>query len=362
MNILMLGNSFTYCNDLGDMLARELDASVTEVVRGGAYLHSFLDQEDELSQLGMAALRGRVQPREGRELCRTFGGGAQGMWDYVILQEQSFNAVGNEEDYVRSAAELCRRAWSVGAVPVIYGTWAYRAGSDKLGSTWLTYDEMLERLRSAGERAAREGGALWADVGAAFAGADFDPYSPDDYHPNAAASRLAARTLAGVMRAHAQRARPCPAVELRPIDRDNWQACVRLSVAPEQRDFVAPNAYSLAQAAYEPECHPLAIYLDGSMAGFAMYAWDAELEMWSIYRLMVGQDMQGRGVARAALDRLCALMAGRHGARSIAISADPRNARALGLYRRMGFEPDGRLVDGEILLIRHMQGGEADGC
>ena len=48
MNILMLGNSFTYCNDMPGMLAEELNASVTEVVRGGAYLHGFLDQEDEL--------------------------------------------------------------------------------------------------------------------------------------------------------------------------------------------------------------------------------------------------------------------------------------------------------------------------
>ena len=209
MNVLMLGNSFTYVNDMPGMLADELNASVTEVVRGGAYLHSFLDQEDDLSQIGMSALMGDVREREGREMCRTFGGAVQGDWDYVVLQEQSFNAVGNEEDYVRSAVELCRRAWSVGAVPVIYGTWAYRAGSSKLKSTFLTHDEMLMRLRRSAERAALEGGALMADVGMALEHCDFDPYTADDYHPSREASMLAARTLADTIRAHEARSRAC---------------------------------------------------------------------------------------------------------------------------------------------------------
>ena len=98
MNILMLGNSFTYCNDMPGMLAEELNASVTEVVRGGAYLHGFLDQEDELSQLGMAALVGEIHECDGRNMCRTFGGRPCGLWDYVVIQEQSFNAVGNPDD------------------------------------------------------------------------------------------------------------------------------------------------------------------------------------------------------------------------------------------------------------------------
>ena len=102
MNILMLGNSFTYCNDMPGMLAEELNASVTEVVRGGAYLHGFLDQEDELSQLGMAALVGEIHECDGRNMCRTFGGRPCGLWDYVVIQEQSFNAVGNPDDYVKS--------------------------------------------------------------------------------------------------------------------------------------------------------------------------------------------------------------------------------------------------------------------
>jgi len=60
-------------------------------------------------------------------------------------------------------------------------------------------------------------------------------------------------------------------VTLRPVTADNWKQCVGLSVEPEQKLFVAPNAYSLAEAAYEDGCVPLAIYHDETMVGFAMY-------------------------------------------------------------------------------------------
>ncbi len=201
MNILMLGNSFTYFNDMPGMLAGELNASVTEVVRGGAFLHDFLSQEDELCQLGMAALLGEIHEREGREMCRTFGEKPQGKWDYVVIQEQSFNAVGNPEDYLKSATELIRRIKSVGAVPVIYATWAYRDGSMKLKSTWLSFSEMRERQTKTYTNAAKECGALLADVGAAFEKADFNVYNDDDYHPNEQASRLAAHVIADAIRA-----------------------------------------------------------------------------------------------------------------------------------------------------------------
>src|SRR5262245_38753883 len=41
------------------------------------------------------------------------------------------------------------------------------------------------------------------------------------------------------------------AVTLRPVTRENWRAVARLEVAEGQRQFVAPNVYSLAEAAYE---------------------------------------------------------------------------------------------------------------
>ena len=195
---------------------------------------------------------------------------------------------------------------------------------------------------------------MLADVGIAFDKADFDVYAPDDYHPNEAASRLAAKTIAETIRAHAARERKRPDVELREVTKDNWRKCVVMQVSEDQRDYVAPNGYSLVQAAYEPDRYPLAVYMDGEVVGFAMYAYDEDVNMWMIYRLMVSHDMQGRGVGRAALQKLVEKIAAEHGAREIAISAEPENVLALGLYRRMGFEPDGRVIGGEIFMIKRI--------
>jgi hypothetical protein len=43
------------------------------------------------------------------------------------------------------------------------------------------------------------------------------------------------------------------AVTLRPVTRENWQAVAHLEVAEEQRHFVVPNVYSLAEAAMRRE-------------------------------------------------------------------------------------------------------------
>ncbi len=37
-------------------------------------------------------------------------------------------------------------------------------------------------------------------------------------------------------------------IELRKITWDNWEECLNLEVADEQKNFVAPNDYSIAQA------------------------------------------------------------------------------------------------------------------
>lgn len=42
-------------------------------------------------------------------------------------------------------------------------------------------------------------------------------------------------------------------IEFRQIDRTNYNECIDLSLSEEQKKFVAPNMFSLVQAAYEPD-------------------------------------------------------------------------------------------------------------
>ena len=92
-------------------------------------------------------------------------------------------------------------------------------------------------------------------------------------------------------------------IELRPIDRTNYNECIELSIAEEQKGFVASNIFSLVQAAYEPNLYPLAVYSDSKMAGFFLYDFDEELNGWSMSRFMIDKSLQGRGIGTKALKK-----------------------------------------------------------
>lgn len=139
-------------------------------------------------------------------------------------------------------------------------------------------------------------------------------------------------------------------IEFREIDRSNWEQCCCLEVAENQCNFVAPNAFSLAQAAYEPDCHPLAICCGETMVGFLMWDYDDELGVWEMCRLMVDQKHQGKGIGTAAVQKLLEFIRGRFGHIMFYTSAEPENSVAIGLYEKMGFRKNGRIVDEEVML------------
>lgn len=139
-------------------------------------------------------------------------------------------------------------------------------------------------------------------------------------------------------------------IEFREIDRSNWEECTALRVSKEQRDFVASNTYSLAQAAYEPDTYPFAIYHDGKMAGFIMYDYDSNIGVWEMCRLMVDERLQGRGIGKAAVEKLLKLVTEKLGHIMFYTSADPANTAAIGLYEKMGFVKNGRIVYDEVMM------------
>lgn len=138
-------------------------------------------------------------------------------------------------------------------------------------------------------------------------------------------------------------------VELREITRENWRACVRLKVAPGQERMVATNAVSLAQASYEPECVPLAVYEGETMVGFVMYARDpGDQQVW-VYRLMIDEQHQRRGYGRAALLRLIERLRAQPDCESVSISYLEDNEAARQLYASIGFRETGQVIDGEAV-------------
>lgn len=182
MRILMLGNSFTYFHDMPMILAAITGEEVVSHTRGGAFLSEQLNGETEMGAKTLKALK-------------------EEQWDYVVLQEQSRAPVFCKDKFHESVCGLCKLIREAGAKPVLYASWAYREGSEKLAGTEMSYDAMDKGLYESYHEAAEENGALIADVGKAFTAIRgiVNLYEDDDYHPSAAGSMLAAHTIANVI-------------------------------------------------------------------------------------------------------------------------------------------------------------------
>ena len=182
MRILMLGNSFTFVNNMPHMLARLTGGEVVHHTRGGARLSEHLNPGTGLGARTQTALRDE-------------------RWDYVVLQEMSNGPITSSKSFFSSVEQLCRQIRANGAVPILYATWAYQKGGEKLTAKGWDYDEMACKLRDAYHKAARENHALIADVGQRFytLSDTQDLYADDGVHPNAYGSRIAAETIAAVI-------------------------------------------------------------------------------------------------------------------------------------------------------------------
>lgn len=137
-------------------------------------------------------------------------------------------------------------------------------------------------------------------------------------------------------------------VKLCPVTRQNWRAVAHLEVAEDQRQFVAPNSYSLAEAAYEPGLTPMAIYADETLVGFAMFTHEPFQGEWlftqtpyqgelGIVRLMVDKHFQRRGYGRQAVLALIDHMGQLPGGQAILVNFISTNIGARQLYERVGF-------------------------
>lgn len=127
-------------------------------------------------------------------------------------------------------------------------------------------------------------------------------------------------------------------ITLRAIDRDNYEACIALHVSGDQRTYVAENWYSIIQAAYEPMCFALGIYLDEKMIGMFLYDYDEEIPGWSMSRFMIDQRWQGKGLGKQALTCFLSFFYERHENVDLYTSAELANDTALHLYEMHGFQ------------------------
>ena len=141
-------------------------------------------------------------------------------------------------------------------------------------------------------------------------------------------------------------------INLKEINRENWRDIVDLKVHDEQLNFVASNAFSLAQAKYETECMPLAIYLDDKPVGFIMYVKPCiDHDDYWIYRLMIDKQYQGKGYGKNALQQVINIVKEDINYNKLFLSFEPENHGAKAMYENMGFKPTGDIIYGELVYV-----------
>ena len=165
MNVLFIGNSHTYFNDMPRLFALEAErhgvsVRVTMLAHGGWTLKQHLSGPEARFNI-------------------LYGG-----YDHVILQEHS-HPFAQEDEYLSAVKELCALIRRAGAVPVIYETWSRKKEP-----------EVQTYMNEIHARAARENGALLAPVGEHFRdNADAEMYFADGEHPSREGSLLAAKII-----------------------------------------------------------------------------------------------------------------------------------------------------------------------
>jgi SAM-dependent methyltransferase/RimJ/RimL family protein N-acetyltransferase len=187
--------------------------------------------------------------------------------------------------------------------------------------------QLARRLRRAGFSSVR----LLGDGGG--------PFDPD--------SR---RLIAVAQKAEGSLAIEAPRVSLREIDADNVRAVCDLKLAPGQQIYVAPSAYTLAEAQFYPNAWVRAIYADDEPVGVLGLLADTETPRYLLVRLMIAAQHQDRGYGRAALELLVEHVRMLPDSGELETSCVPGPGSPIGFYRAFGFEDTGRNEEGETIL------------
>jgi|SRR5687768_5916148 len=152
-------------------------------------------------------------------------------------------------------------------------------------------------------------------------------------------------------------------LEIRPVDKDNWRALIKLQVRDDQKHFVASNLFSIAEAQFGDDfeghwdMYPYGIYNGDAPVGFLMYGYNFEhpKQQAFIIRLMVDEKFQGKGYGRFGIQKLLEIFRADERIKTVGISYEPENEAARRLYASLGFVEPGEMVEGEVLAVLNLR-------
>ncbi len=145
-------------------------------------------------------------------------------------------------------------------------------------------------------------------------------------------------------------------VSLREINAQTVRQIIDLSVAENQLQFVATNAISLAQALFAPEAWYRAVYVGEEPAGFVMLEDQSQLvpvpekPEIGLWRFMIDQRFQGRGVGRKAMQLVIAHVRSKGRFHELKTSYWPGEGCPQPFYYGLGFRETGELDGKEVVM------------
>lgn len=150
---------------------------------------------------------------------------------------------------------------------------------------------------------------------------------------------------------------------LAPLTREVLPGLVELELKPGQERFVAPVLHSIAEAYVTPTAWPRVVLEGEEVLGFVMANFDPDNELvpfrCGIWRLNVADSAQGRGVGRFAVEQVAA-EARRRGFEQMTVLWERGDGGPEEFYLRVGFEPTGEILFGEVVGARSTASGHGD--
>ena len=128
------------------------------------------------------------------------------------------------------------------------------------------------------------------------------------------------------------------------------------TLSDEQRDMVADNGTSIAEAHFSENAWFRAIYAEETLVGFIMLHegsdWDDGIDCPGVYlwRFMIARPYQGRGFGKQAIALVVRDLKAR-GVRELYTSYGQGPGSPEGFYRGLGFEPTGEHYDDELEAV-----------
>ena len=138
-------------------------------------------------------------------------------------------------------------------------------------------------------------------------------------------------------------------IELRTINKDNYEKCLLLKANVENENFVDSVAYSLAEAwVFYEDTKPFAIHDNDTLIGFvSMYVGE---ENYQIINFLIDDAFQKKGLGTAAAKACIRFLQNEYNARKISVPVETGHIVAQNFWGKLGFEFSNSVENGYVFM------------